>query len=129
MHEIITDRPSFQLNEFIETFATTGPGAPTVGMDLGLTLIESYTEKLNYFEAQRLDLCEYNMIGNTKIGLISETDISNYFIDHFVAMNLPLFAVHAERLFDMELTDYTEFNRIKREFEYLKLVSRRRLML
>lgn len=34
-----------------------------------------------------------------------------------------MYIVHAEQLFDMELTDYTEFNLIKQEFDYLKLVG------
>lgn len=38
------------------------------------------------------------------------------FINNFATVN-------AEQLFDMELTDYTEFNRIKQEFDYLKLVG------
>lgn len=40
------------------TFRATGPGASE--MDHGLTLIESYAEKLDYFESQRLDLSEFN---------------------------------------------------------------------
>lgn len=50
----------FQLNDFMVNFRATGPGAPDVEMDHGLTLIEPYSEKLNYFEAQRLDLSEFN---------------------------------------------------------------------
>lgn len=50
---------TFQLNDFMANFRATGPGAP-VEMGHGLKLIEPYSEKLNYFEAQRLDLSEFN---------------------------------------------------------------------
>lgn len=33
------------------------------------------------------------------------------------------FIVTAEQLFDMELTDYTDFMRVKRDFEHLKQVE------
>ena len=35
----------------------------------------------------------------------------------------PSLTVNAEQLFDMELTDYSEFNSIKQEFGYLKIVG------
>lgn len=50
----------FQLGEFMETFRVAGPGAANVEMDQGLALIEPYSEKLDYYEAQRLDLSEFN---------------------------------------------------------------------
>lgn len=42
------------------TFRVAGPGAANIEMDRGLALIEPYAEKLDYFEAQRLDLSEFN---------------------------------------------------------------------
>ena len=44
----------------METFRSAGPGAANTDMDRGLALIEAYAEKLDYFEAQRLELSGFN---------------------------------------------------------------------
>lgn len=87
----------------MKTFRGSGPGSANIDMDRGLDLIETYEEKLEYFESQRLELSEF---------------FRNVGVDYYYFAT-----VNAEQLFDMELTDYTEFNRFIQEFDYLKLVG------
>lgn len=49
----------------METFRVAGPAAAGIDMDRGLALIEPYAEKLDYFEAQRLDLSEFNGVSGS----------------------------------------------------------------
>lgn len=46
----------------METFRVAGPAAAHVDMEHGLSLIGTYAEKLDYFEAQRLDLSEFIVV-------------------------------------------------------------------
>lgn len=51
---------SFQLHDFIRSFDNDGPGSVAEDMERGLELIETFAEKVDYFDGQRLDLSEYS---------------------------------------------------------------------
>lgn len=82
-----------------------GPGANGIDMDDGIMQIQHYTDQFELFERQRL---EFGMIFSA---------LSRYCAMLMILDSIFRYQVNAEKLFDMEFTDYADFLHAKKEFD------------
>lgn len=80
-------------------------------MDDGIMLIEHYSDQFKLFEQQRVEFGKF-VIYRTIIHLQQ-----NLHQKATLSINLEFLLVNAEKLFDMEFTDYANFLQAKKEFD------------
>lgn len=82
-----------------------GPGNVGQHMDEGLQLMEFYTQEFEKLENTRIEMGNFCMIS-----------INSDFFIHLT------FLVNAEKLFDIDITDYSEYLTAKTDFENMQII-------